>query len=139
MSPEQLRSSKSVDHRADIWAIGVILYELLTGNLPFMGENLGELFAAILETEPAPVRSHVDSVHPQLDEIVLRCLARRPENRFQSAAELAMALAPHAPPMGVSFVGPLSAGPPTPKPSRTARARLLRAPQPPEATEAIRG
>ena len=57
MSPEQLRSSKSVDERADLWAVGVILYELLTGELPFMGENLGELFAAILETEAPPVLS----------------------------------------------------------------------------------
>ena len=56
MSPEQLRSSKSVDQRADIWAIGVILFELLTLSLPFMGDNLGELFAAILETDPTPPR-----------------------------------------------------------------------------------
>ncbi|MBX3198052.1 MAG: protein kinase [Labilithrix sp.] len=94
MSPEQLRSSKSVDHRADIWAIGIILYELMTGNLPFMGDNLGELFAAILETDPASLRTHAPEVPPGLDEIVLRCLQRRPEHRFQTAAELADALAP---------------------------------------------
>jgi serine/threonine-protein kinase len=94
MSPEQLRSSKSVDHRADIWAMGIILYELMTGHLPFMGDNLGELFAAILETDPAPIRSHADDVPPVLEEIVLRCLQRKPENRFQSAADLAHALAP---------------------------------------------
>lgn len=98
MSPEQLRSSKSVDHRADIWAIGVILYELITGTLPFMGDNLGELFAAILEMEPVPLRQRVDGVHPGLEEIVLRCLARRPENRFQTVEELANALAPYATP-----------------------------------------
>lgn len=94
MSPEQLRSSKSVDQRADVWAMGIILYELITGTLPFMGENLGELFAAILETDPAPLRTRADGVAPGLDEIVLRCLQRRPEHRFQSAAELANALAP---------------------------------------------
>jgi serine/threonine-protein kinase len=96
MSPEQLRSSKSVDQRADIWAMGVILYELITGTLPFMGENLGELFAAILETDPAPLRTRAENVPPGLDDIVLRCLQRRPEHRFQSAAELANALAPFA-------------------------------------------
>jgi eukaryotic-like serine/threonine-protein kinase len=96
MSPEQLRSSKSVDHRADIWAIGIILYELMTGTLPFMGDNLGELFAAILETDPTPVRQRADAVHPQLDQIILRCLARRADHRFQTAAELVTALTPFA-------------------------------------------
>ncbi|MBX3220151.1 MAG: protein kinase [Labilithrix sp.] len=96
MSPEQLRSSKSVDQRADIWAIGVILYELITGQLPFMGDNLGELFAAILETDPAPLRAHGADVSQALEEVVLRCLQRRPEHRFQTATELAAALAPFA-------------------------------------------
>jgi serine/threonine-protein kinase len=98
MSPEQLRSSKSVDHRADIWAIGVILYELITGHLPFMGESLGELFAAILETDPPPLRLRAPDVPPGVEEIVLRCLQRRPEQRFQTANELAQALAPFATP-----------------------------------------
>jgi serine/threonine-protein kinase len=95
MSPEQLRSSKSVDARADIWAFGIILFELITGTLPFGGESLGELFAAILETE-APLLSARASVPPGLDAIVSKCLQRRPENRFQSARELAAALAPFA-------------------------------------------
>lgn len=116
MSPEQLRSSKSVDHRADIWALGIILYELITGHLPFMGDNLGELFAAILETDPAPLRSRVEGVPPGLEEVVLRCLQRKPEHRFQSAAELAHALAPFANAQvgfsisGVSGVGPMPLG-----------------------------
>ncbi len=110
MSPEQLRSSKSVDHRADIWAIGIILYELITGTLPFMGDTLGELFAAILETDPMPLRQRVEGVHPQLDEIVLRCLARRPDSRFQDASELVAALTPFAT-AAPGFTGPLSSGP----------------------------
>lgn len=95
MSPEQLRSSKSVDPRADIWAMGIILYELITGGLPFMGDSLGELFAAILETDPAPLRTRVPEVPPGLDDVVLRCLRRRPEDRIQTATELAEALAPY--------------------------------------------
>ena len=98
MSPEQLRSSKSVDHRADIWAMGVILYELMTGRLPFMGDSLGELFANILETDPTPLRNFNPDVAPALEQIVLSCLQRRPEQRFQTAAELAQALAPFASP-----------------------------------------
>lgn len=108
MSPEQLRSSKSVDHRADIWAIGVILYELMTGHLPFMGDSLGELFANILETDPAPLRTYAADVAPGLEEVVLRCLQRRPEQRFQTAAELTQALAPFATPQpGFAASAPL--------------------------------
>ncbi len=96
MSPEQLRSSKSVDARADIWAMGVILYELITGTLPFMGDNLGELFAQILEVEAPPLRTRAPEASPQLEAIVARCLQRRPEHRFQNVAELEHELAPLA-------------------------------------------
>ena len=96
MSPEQLRSSKSVDARADIWAMGVILYELMTGTLPFMGENLGELFAQILEVEAPPLRTRVPEAPALLEAIVARCLQRRPEHRFQTVADLERELAPLA-------------------------------------------
>ena len=110
MSPEQLRSSKSVDHRADIWAMGIILYELITGHLPFMGDSLGELFAAILETDPAPLRTRVPEVPPGLDDIVLRCLQRRPEHRIQTVTELAEALAPYASASASASAQPMLAG-----------------------------
>jgi serine/threonine protein kinase len=93
MSPEQLRSSKSVDARADIWAMGVILYELATGKLPYMGESLGELFAAILENDAPSVRKLAPHVPQALDEIILKCLRKRPDERFQSSQELHDALA----------------------------------------------
>ncbi|MFO0739819.1 MAG: serine/threonine-protein kinase [Labilithrix sp.] len=104
MSPEQLRNAKGVDHRADIWAMGVILYELITGALPFMGDNLGELFANILESDPLPLRQRAgDAVPLGLNDVVMRCLQRKPEQRFQSAAELMQALAPfeHAGVVGI--------------------------------------
>ena len=94
MSPEQLRSSKNVDARADIWAIGVILYELLTGVVPFEGETLGALFSAILETDAPRVSAKVRDVPAGLDAIIMRCLQRRPEDRFPSVADLARELAP---------------------------------------------
>jgi len=103
MSPEQLRSSKSVDARADIWAIGVILFELLTGTLPFMGENLGELFAAILENDAPPVRSRAPEVPPGLEAIVARCLQRKPEMRYASATELMRELTAFAAPSTSPF------------------------------------
>ena len=96
MSPEQLRSSKNVDARADIWAIGIILYELITGTLPFMGDNLGELFAAILEMDAPSCNARGMLVPPEFDQIVMRCLKRRPEDRFQSARELLAAIRPFA-------------------------------------------
>jgi serine/threonine-protein kinase len=109
MSPEQLRSPKGVDLRADIWAMGVILYELITGLPPFGGESIGELFAAILENDPPPLGTRVGGVHPALDQIVLRCLRRRPDDRFQTAAELAQALSPFASPQtSLGPGGPLS-------------------------------
>ncbi len=102
MSPEQLRSSKNVDRRADLWSVGIILYELLTGVLPFQAETLGGLFAAILEQEPPPMSSVRKDVPPGLDAVVNRCLSRRAEDRFADAAELAWALSPYATPTGVA-------------------------------------
>ena len=96
MSPEQLRSSKKVDARADIWAMGVILYELMSGERPFNGETLGELFSAILETEAPRLSTRVPSVPPGLDSVVARCLQRRPEDRYATVAELERELAPFA-------------------------------------------
>jgi serine/threonine-protein kinase len=94
MSPEQLRSSKSVDHRADIWAIGVIMFELLTGELPFGGENLGELFAAILENDAPSIRLKSPEVPEGLERIVLKCLQRRPEHRYDNVTQIIADLAP---------------------------------------------
>ncbi|HEX7664364.1 MAG TPA: serine/threonine-protein kinase [Polyangiaceae bacterium] len=96
MSPEQLRSSKSVDARADIWSIGIILFELMTGQPPFLGDNFGELFAAILETDAPSLRAKRPDVSPQLEHVVLRCLQRKPDNRYSNVGELAQALAPFA-------------------------------------------
>jgi Protein kinase domain len=97
MSPEQLRSSKSVDSRSDIWSIGVILYELLTGTLPYLADGLGELFAAILEQDAPKLRERNPNIDPGLEAVVMRCLAKKKEERWSSVAELAAGLAPYAP------------------------------------------
>ena len=94
MSPEQVRSSKSVDVRADIWAIGVVLYEALSGQLPFNGESMGAVFAAIIEEAPASLVAQRPEVVPGLEAVVLRCLAKDRQNRYGDVAELAQALAP---------------------------------------------
>ena len=91
MSPEQLEG-KEVDARADIFAFGVVLYEMLTGHKAFTGKSPASLIAAILEHEP-PLISSIRPVAPALDHVVKKCLAKDPEERWQSAQDVAGELA----------------------------------------------
>ncbi|MBX3208999.1 MAG: serine/threonine protein kinase [Labilithrix sp.] len=95
MSPEQVRRPKTVDHRTDIWSLGICMYELLTNSMPFGGDEMQETFAQILEKEPTPIRSLVTGVPEGLEHIVMRCLAKNREERFADVAELAKALVPY--------------------------------------------
>jgi len=97
MSPEQVRSSKHIDARSDIWSMGVILYRLLTNKPPFEGDNLGTVLAAILESAPKPIREHRPDLPEGLEKVIARCLDRNRDTRFQSVDELAEALMPFAP------------------------------------------
>jgi serine/threonine-protein kinase len=92
MSPEQLRSSRTVDARTDIWAIGIILHELLTGEVPYKGDNLGELFANILEQDAPPIGTKRGDVPIELQNVVLRCLQRKADFRYGNVWELAKEL-----------------------------------------------
>jgi serine/threonine protein kinase len=94
MSPEQLRDSKSVDVRTDVWSMGVVIYELLTRGLPFDGDNVVALFAAIQERPPRSARELRPDVPAALDAALQRCLRADPRERFASVAELAAAIAP---------------------------------------------
>ena len=91
MSPEQLRD-RPVDHRADLFALGAIFYELLTGLQAFQGETAADRVSAILTSEPAPLAPEVERSMPGLQAVIARLLAKRPESRFDSASDLAFTL-----------------------------------------------
>jgi serine/threonine-protein kinase len=96
MAPEQMRSLKHVDHRADLWSMGVILYYLVAGRRPFEGQNVALVWAEIVRGPPAPLSSIAPRVPPALEAVIRRCLVTDPAQRIQSMAELAEALAPFA-------------------------------------------
>ncbi len=87
VSPEQV-TNISVDHRSDLFSFGVLLYEMLTGKLPFNGENEMAVIHAIFNVEPAPPSALNPAVPARLDDVVRRCLRKNPDERFASAAAL---------------------------------------------------
>ncbi len=98
MSPEQLKASRDVDGRTDIWALGIVLHELLTGRLAFEATTLAELHVAILSQPPVALRAVRHDVPPALEAVLLRCLEKDVRNRYQSVVELVSALYDFAPP-----------------------------------------
>ncbi len=96
VSPEQLRGPADVDHRTDLWSLGVVLFELVAGHPPFDGDGVPELFANILRGEPASLQAARPEAPPGLTEVVSRCLEKDPAARFRNVAELALALLPFA-------------------------------------------
>ncbi|AUX22213.1 protein kinase [Sorangium cellulosum] len=98
MSPEQMRSSKSVDPRTDIYALGVCLFEIIGGRPPYVADSFPELCAKIYTSPPEPLQELRPEVPEGLVEVIERSIAREPEDRFQSIAEFVQALAPFAAP-----------------------------------------
>jgi|GEM_PF-665281 len=96
MAPEQMRASSDIDGRADIWSLGCVLYELLTGHHAFDAPSLMQVCAVVLEQPPLPIGAHGKAVPAELERVILRCLEKERSQRFADVAELAHALAPFA-------------------------------------------
>jgi eukaryotic-like serine/threonine-protein kinase len=109
MAPEQIRSSKHADARTDIWAIGVILQELVTGRTPFIAEQVSGVLAAIVADHPTAPRALTPGVPRGLEQVILKCLEKDPRNRYASVRDLAQALGPFAPPEMQELVGRIAA------------------------------
>ncbi|WP_437562645.1 serine/threonine protein kinase [Sorangium sp. So ce542] len=98
MSPEQMRSSKSVDPRTDIYALGVCLFEIIGGRPPYVADSFPELCAKIYTSPPEPLQDLRPEVPEGLVEVIEKSIAREPEDRYQTIAEFVQALAPYAAP-----------------------------------------
>jgi serine/threonine protein kinase len=108
MSPEQMRSTKGVDSRTDIWALGVVLFELIAGRPPFVADSLMELGFQVASEPPPALRSFRPEVAAGLEAVIARCLEKDPPQRYRHVGELALALLPFAPKRAKSSVERIS-------------------------------
>ncbi len=108
MSPEQMQSAKKVDTRTDLWALGIVLFELLVGRTPFVAPSVMELAIQIANDAPPSVRSFRPEVSAELEAVILRCLEKDPGRRYRNVGELAVALLAFCPKRGKASVERIS-------------------------------
>jgi len=128
MAPEQILGARDVDARVDVWALGICLYTMMTGHHPFEGDdknaNASTIPMRVLAAKPTPPRTHRTDISPAVEQIIMRCLAAKPADRYLNARELETAIRsqlltrPSTPPSGRP--SPIPSAPPPPKhPSKT--------------------
>lgn len=103
MAPEQMRSTRDADTRADIWSLGIILYELVTGTVPFDAESFVELAMKVISEEPTPPGQLRPDLPAEVEAAILRCIQKNPAHRFANVAELAAAIAPFGSALSISY------------------------------------
>src|SRR5215475_3561682 len=97
MAPEQMESTRSVDQRADVWSLGVVLYQLVTGRPPFHGDTLPLLCMHVVNDDPEPMSAVRGDLPDGFEDAVMRCLQKEPDRRYPDVGELARALEPFGP------------------------------------------
>jgi serine/threonine-protein kinase len=122
MAPEQAAGDPSIDHRADIYALGIVAYEMLTGEVPFSAPTPQGMLAAQVSVEPARLRTRRLDVPPMLEALVMKCLIKDPAGRFQRADELLVALEA----MGTPSLPGFGGAQPAPAPAAAGMPRALR-------------